>query len=247
MLSAVDVSSVNLKSVYFANDDFLIFTASEYQRLNGFINKFDLSSAFVVNTASGKARQLLFPGDGVIYKGQTGLGRIVGAVPEGSYVYMPAFIQPALLDLPPDYSLVRVRLDKRIKPQIARGGSNISDDFFVDAQGNPIAEEQYSDKTNLHVVLAKQGDNWIKIYENENPSRNIVIVGLTPDEKSLVMLGNDEKAGRTGYFTMSLKDGSLSESIFNRIDADVEDVITDINRIVYGVRYAGFKPSYQFF
>jgi dipeptidyl aminopeptidase/acylaminoacyl peptidase len=53
--------------------------------------------------------------------------------------------------------------------------------------------------------------------------------------------------GRDAYYTMSLTDGSISEPLFVRDDADIESVISDIQRIVYGVRYSGFKPSYGFF
>jgi dipeptidyl aminopeptidase/acylaminoacyl peptidase len=44
-----------------------------------------------------------------------------------------------------------------------------------------------------------------------------------------------------------LADGKISEPIFSYENKDVERVLTDLNRTVYGVRYSGFIPSYEFF
>ncbi|WP_170252919.1 alpha/beta hydrolase family protein [Colwellia echini] len=50
------------------------------------------------------------------------------------------------------------------------------------------------------------------------------------------------------YYTMSLIDGSISDKpIFSNNNASIESVIVDVNRIVYGVKYSGFLPSYKFF
>jgi dipeptidyl aminopeptidase/acylaminoacyl peptidase len=46
---------------------------------------------------------------------------------------------------------------------------------------------------------------------------------------------------------MSLSDGTITNDLLSRPDADVEYVIKDINRVAYGVIYSGFSPSYSFF
>jgi hypothetical protein len=56
----------------------------------------------------------------------------------------------------------------------------------------------------------------------------------------------DESTGRGSYFTMSADSGEITGTLFGREDADVETVYTDINRVVFGVRYSGFNPSYEF-
>ena len=45
---------------------------------------------------------------------------------------------------------------------------------------------------------------------------------------------------------MSVDSGEIAGTLFGREDADVTNVYTDINRVVYGVRYSGFNPSYEF-
>src|SRR5690606_22027490 len=74
----------------------------------------------------------------------------------------------------------------------------------------------------------------------------IGVVGLTPDRKSLIVIAESSK-GRMSHFRMSLVDGEWSAPLFERDDADVESVLTDINRVVYGVIYSGLTPSYRFF
>ena len=61
------------------------------------------------------------------------------------------------------------------------------------------------------------------------------------------MLNKDKKHGRVAYFTMSLADGKISDTTFSHKDKDVERLLTDINRVVHGVRYSGFTPTYEFF
>lgn len=72
-------------------------------------------------------------------------------------------------------------------------------------------------------------------------------VGLTPDYSSIVFLETDEQTGRFDYFLLNIASGKITKADFGKSDADIEAVISDSNRVVHGVRYSGFSPSYYFF
>ncbi|WP_111977211.1 alpha/beta hydrolase family protein [Algibacillus agarilyticus] len=243
-LGAFDISQINPNHMYFISDDKLILVASEYKKLHGYRGKHDVSSAFVYDIKEKELRQLLTPGYG-IYRGQTGLGSIVGLSPDKRYAYMPAYVGKDGTN--PSYDLLRVDLTKKREPRRFKKGNSDVVDWFVDNQGNTLARERYNNKENRHTVEAWRNDEWHKIFFEETEYRNKSFVGVTPDRQSLVMLGYSNKTDNSAYFTMSLKDGTISEPIFGREDASVAQVFTDINRVVKGVRYSGFKPSYGFF
>ncbi|MGV8835203.1 alpha/beta hydrolase family protein [Cellvibrio sp.] len=242
---ALDVSKIQPGGIYFFNDEQLFLRVSEYTRVAGFRGKFDLSTAFVLNIKDKKIRQLLTPGEKIL-AGQTGLGNVVGITPDGQYALMPAY-SPVDNHFPtPTYSLYKVSLQKKHIKSIQAGDSN-TQDFFVNREGKAIVQEEYDDRNNEHKILALNDGKWIEIFKEKTPVKNKSFVGLTQDFQSLVMLTDDEKTGRTSYYTMSLKDGAITGPLLGRNDADIESVITDMQRVVYGVRYSGFNPSYAFF
>jgi len=245
LVFALDVSKIQPGGIYFFNNEQLFLRVSQYTRVAGFRGKFDLSTAFVLNIKDKKIRQLLTPGDKIL-AGQSGLGHVVGITPDGQYALMPAYSQIDNHFPKPNYSLYKVSLKRNhIKPE--QGGSYHTDDFFVNREGNAIVQEEYDERNSEHKVLALNNGKWIEIFKEKTAVKNRSFVGLTADFQSLVMLTDDEKTGRTSYYTMSLKDGAIAGPLLGRDDADIESVITDMQRVVYGVRYSGFIPSYHFF
>ncbi len=245
-VATLDVSEITPHRLYFATEDELILVVSQMRRLLGYRGELDLSTAYAYNLRRNKLRQLLKPGD-VIYKGQTGMGNIVGLSPDHRYVYMPAFVPESKGDPSPDMDLLRVELKSPRRPKVHFRGRQSSLDFFVDRQGEVIAHEIFNNRKNRHRVLARQGDDWKEIYRKDTEVREISIVGISPDWQSLVILGYNADTGREDYFTLSLADGEIRNAGFGRADADIEQVITGIDRVVWGVRYSGFSPSYKFF
>jgi hypothetical protein len=90
LVFALDVSTIQPEGIYFFNDEQVFLRASKFTRVDGFMGKFDLSTAFVLNIKDKKIRQLLIPGDKIL-AGQTGLGNVVGVTPDGQYALMPAY------------------------------------------------------------------------------------------------------------------------------------------------------------
>ncbi|RYY14754.1 MAG: hypothetical protein EOO04_29725, partial [Chitinophagaceae bacterium] len=130
---------------------------------------------------------------------------------------------------------------------VATQGSQKARDFFINKEGETVAIEQYDERGEKHTILAKHGNKWVEIFSEETEIRNKSFVGLTADFTSLVFLERDTKNDTSSYNLMKLSDGSITRSIFAREDADIAHTIVDIQRVVYGVRYSGFTPSYKFF
>ncbi|TQV87078.1 alpha/beta hydrolase family protein [Aliikangiella coralliicola] len=247
IISGAQLGDLKPRELYFISDQEIIFVASKVQRVLGIRGELDLSTAFVINTQSGKIRQLLTPGD-VIYRGQSGLGDIAGITPDKKYALMPAYVGVTNNFQSSRLALVKASLTSRKSPKILDKGTTSTIDYFINSDGVVVAEERFDNDKNLHQIFSKVGDKKVKIYRNETTIREIAPVGLTPDQKALVIRAGDEDTDRKVLYTMSLKDGKISGPIFSRDDADIESIIFDgIFRIVKGVRYSGFTPSYEFF
>lgn len=241
ILAAIDLSSVRPDNAYFIDNDRLIFVVSQNKSIRGFRGRADFSAAFAYNLKSKKMHQLLVPGYG-IYKGQTQLGIILGISADKKYAYMPAY-----KDGISSYSLFKVNLERKRLPKIHRRGTSDTIDFFLDENGEVIARERYNNASNIHRIEAWLNDEWQEIFREETPFKTKRFSGVTSDGKSLVMTTLDQKNRRSAFYTMFLADGKISEPIFSHEDKDVEHILTDIQRVVHGVRYSGFTPSYEFF
>lgn len=240
VMRILDIATVNPSHVYFIDDERLILVASQNTRLWGFRGRHDVSVAFSYNIEDESLHQLLMSGYG-IYAGQSVLGSVVGVSSDHKYAYMPAWKNRG------NFSLFKVDLTKRRKPRVHAKGTQDTIDFFVGVDGELLARERFNNKKNLHRLQARIDDEWQTIFTDETEIPHTSFVGVTPDRKSIVMLKQDENHGRWAYYTISLQDGKISEPLFSKEDRDVERVLMDINRVVYGVRYSGFKPSYEFF
>ncbi|WP_226661743.1 alpha/beta hydrolase family protein [Microbulbifer aggregans] len=246
LLGSVDLREITPQSIYFATDNELVLVASEVRRLFGYRDKLALSTAYAYSLVTKEVRQLLTPGD-VIYPGQHGLGRIAGLSPDRKYVYMPAYVPDDRHDHTPRMSLVEVEFDSPQRPRVHFKGLESSIDFFLDGAGEVIAHELFDNRRNLHRILARHGDDWKEIYRKEIDMMEISVVGLNPDRESLVFLAENSETGRDDYFIMDLVTGEVSDAGLGRSDADVEATFTSHDRVVWGVRYSGFNPSYKFF
>ena len=247
MMTGASLETLTPRNLYFVNDEQLIIVASRYRRVLGIRGKFEMSTAFAMNAHNGKIHQLLTPGD-VIYKGQGGLGDIVGLSADKKYALMPAYVGATTRLVKSRLALVRTSLTKRRSPRIVVKGTTTTIDYFVNTNGEVVAEERFDNERNLHRIFSKISGEWEEIYRKEGDIRQISPVGLTPDQTELVIRAGNEDTDRKVLYTMSLINGDISEPLFAREDADIEGILFDgIYRTVRGVRYSGFKPSYEFF
>lgn len=240
MLAAINIGGLNPSNAYFIDNERLVLVASDNKRIVGFTGRHVISAAFAYNLSTKKIHQLLIQGKG-IYRGQSQLGNIVGLSADKKFAFMPAYESQS------KFNLYKVSLEKKRTPRTYIKGTADTIDFFLGEDGEVLARERYNNKSNLHRIESRIDDEWVEIFRQETPYRTKGFNGVTPDRKSLVMLSQDGNHGRWAYYTMSLKDGKISEPIFTHENKDVEHVITDIQRVVYGVKYSGFTPTYEFF
>jgi len=243
MIGGIIIRGINPSHAYFVGQDKIILIGSTYKMIQGFRRKHDVSSAFIYDITTKKLEQMLVPGRR-IFRGQSGLGRVVGFSPDLKYAFMPAFVGKD--GTTPRFNLMRVNLDKPRKLKTHKQGGQDTIDYFIDAEGNILARERYNNDSNIHSVEAFVNDDWVEIFSEVTEIMEKSFVGLTPDRKSLVMLASPDDE-QNAYYAMSLKDGSISEPLFYRKDVSIEQILSDNQRVVYGVRYSGFKPDYAFF
>lgn len=245
-IGAIDVSEIDPKNLYFLDNNRLILKTSAYMGLYGYSGRHNVKAAYVYNVKDKSVRQLLIPGYG-IYRGQTQVSDVIGVKLDEDKVMMPAYYgEDGRRYEAPVYTLMSVRLDKKRKPKRLTNGTHDAIDFFVDEAGELLVQERYNNENDIHRVQVRDGNSWRDIYTETTPIRTKSFVGLTPQRDKLVMLMYDD-SGRNNYYTMALSDGKIEGPIFVNPNADIESVLTDIHRVVYGVRYAGFYPDYKFF
>ncbi len=242
MVAGINIAAIDPENAYFINETQLIFVASKYTSLYGYEGKHHISTAYVYDLASKKIRQLVIPGKGV-YDGQTQFGNIIGISSDNEFAYMPMYVKRGSYQAM--YSVTKVSLTAKRTPKTISLGTIDTVDFFMGDNGEVLARERYNNETNLHSVEKQVDGKWVQVFGETVPLRVRSFVGLTADKKSLVSISsyNDQDA----YFTMSLDTGEFSEPLFATEDKSVKRAIKDINRVVYGVQFDGFKPSYGFF
>ncbi|WP_017446983.1 alpha/beta hydrolase family protein [Gayadomonas joobiniege] len=242
VVGGINIGELNPKNAYFIDDNQILLVASEYRSIYGFEGRENISTAFIYNIKNKELRQLLIPGYG-IYPGQTGLGRLIGISPDKAYAYMPAYVGER--HETPRFDLLKVNLNQKRMPRRHAGGTRDTIDFFINDKGEPLARERFNQKRNLHIIEAMHDGRWISIFELETQYRTHSFVGLTKDYQSLVFIAGHQD--NSAYYTMSLKDGTISTPYFAKKGRTITRVLTDLKRVVYGVEYGGLKPSYEFF
>ena len=243
-LLAVGAEKVNPRWIRFVEDDKVVLVAGQTvrnMRVRG--GSFYYGHAYSFDLSTEKVRPLMQRAKG-LYEFQGGLGRIVGRDPESQTLYMPAYAGTST----PSLGIYAVSLDKIREKLVVRGNSHTID-WFLGIDGKPIIREDFDDKDNVHQIwlVNEKGRSEKLLYEEETEVRSYGTVGVTPDRSSLVMLTSSEDSGARSYYLLDLETSEISGPVLVGSGLDVERVITDINRVVFGVEYSGFKPTYAFF
>jgi dipeptidyl aminopeptidase/acylaminoacyl peptidase len=240
------VTEIRARDVHFAGNDYVVLVASRDKKTIGVSGRYEYSAAFAFNLKTGRFVQLLRDTD-EIYPAQSGLGQIVGMDPSGQAVLMPAYMGVGRVD--PSFDLLRVPLETG---RGLRGGgtkgTQTAIDWLVNKNGVAIAREEFSTKNQVHEINVRDGDGspWRRIYQNAAPLPAISMVGASADGKSLYVIDARESEFMSLH-SMSTVDGTISSSLMERNDAEVADVVADLNRVVHGVRYSGMLPTYDMF
>ena len=239
-----DAGAINPFDLRFVTEDRLVLVTRRTVRTWAVRRSFDYSQAYVLDVASGEMRQLLDKVD-KLYKYQSGLGEIIAYSPELRTLYMPAFID-AIGD--PPRGVFAVPLDATRERVVTRGSKHTRD-WIIDAGGLPIAREDFNDRENLFEIwtVDEKGRQDRLLYSIHTEIPKTGFVGVTADYKSLVVQFVDEETDANSYYLMSMEDGSVEGPVLSGNGAEVRRIIADTNRVVQGVEYNGFRPSYAFF
>jgi len=244
LLVGASAEKVRPRQIKFVEEDKVILVAGQTVR-SGQVRggSFYYSHAYSLDVNDGEIQELMKRARDV-YTFQGRIGRIIGKDPESKIVYMPAFVDshsPAL-------GVYAVSLDDRREKLVVRGNKHTTD-WFLDADGKPIVREDFDDKNNIHQIwrVDEKGRNDKLLYEKETILPSFGTVGMTPDRDSLVILKSSRSAGARAYYLLSLEHGELTGPVLVGDGRDIRNVVTDFDRVVYGVEYAGFTPTYTFF
>lgn len=241
---AADASRVNPRGIRFVEEDKVVLVAG--QTVRGFNvrgGSYYFGHAYAMDLADGDVRNLMTRATD-LYPHQSGLGTIVGRDPESQTIYMPAFVGQSA----PDLGIFAVSLDRRRETLVARGNRHTID-WFLGADGKPLVREDFDDKANIHRIwlVSSKGRNEKLLYEEETELPQYGTVGVTRERDSLVLSTSSEYTGARSFYLLDLDNGAITGPVLDGNGLDVGRVITDINRVVYGVEYAGFRPTYAFF
>lgn len=243
LIAAMDTRKIKAHAVYFATEDYVVLRASKTTKLYGFWNEFEFTAAFSWDYAKGSLKHLLgFERN--LFPAQTGLGRIVGRLAGTDNVIMPAYIGSVYST--PSNDLLKVNLKNGLVTPFEEG-KHETRNWLVGEDGAIIAREDYDDKDDRYEIFIYE-DGWQKeIFEETDvaiPDKSLI--GVTPDGSALIVAVESGESGRTIMVALT-PDGKLSDPLFAKPDADVERIIADENRVVYGVEYSGLTPTYEFF
>jgi len=243
ILATIDVEKVKPRSLRFISDNYLVLAASTTVNPYGVRKQFESSAAWLLDVSRGKIRSLL-QRDKDLYPAQEGLGRVIGQGAGGHSVLMPAFV--GSVSMAPQYSLYEVAANK-VRNRIVGRGLSTTIDWFVDADGEPLVREDFDNKKNLHNIWSFSDGERQLLYTRDTDRPRINLVGLTPDYQQLIFSARTRAAEAPVFYGMSVADGTISEEILGDHTKDVSRPLLDVNRVMYGVEFDGFSPSYEFF
>lgn len=242
LVGGAQVSEINPRRITFLDDDHVLLFASEAAHVFHYRYEYEYSGSLLLDLGTGEVRQLL-KGAREIEVHQSGLGRIIGHSRDRSELYMPAYLGGSE-GRAARYGILKVDVASNTE-RIIRNGTVHTIDWLVDYEGNPLVEAEMDDLENVHRLYVRDG-NQRRLLDESRTEIPITLVGLTPDLRSVVLPNRTGDDGFRTYYAMDFATGEEAQ-IFGRDDASVEHPLVGLDRVVHGVEFTGFLPSYGFF
>lgn len=240
-ISGVRTDKLKTRSISFAGPGHVILRASRTTQMFGYEGRFEYTGAFSYDLEKDAAKQLL-RGEDELYPAQAGIGRIVGLHSDDQHVFMPAFTGRGQN---PPYDLFKVNLSTG-RGRVAVRGRGRTADWIVDRDANVLAREDYDNDTDAYQIHTRRAGRWELIFETKSPLVPFSLVGAKDDKSALVIIMEDSENDHSTVRELGF-DGRISAPIFQRDDAGIERIMSNIQREVFGVEYSGFYPEYDFF
>ncbi len=242
-INSADADAVNPRSLFFAGNNNLLLIVGRTVRAQKVRGAFDYSAAYDFNLRNGEIHSLMRRAK--IFPYQSGLGRVISVDEEDHSVFIPAF-RKTRSNEDPSYGIFHYKLDGQTETTVEYGKTDTVD-WFMNSRSEALVREDFDQSKDLHQIWRVDSKKDQLLYELETDIPEISLVGMNSDFSALVLLTTNLETNSDQYYHMSIDDGSISEPILERKNTQVSHVIKDLSRVVLGVAYAGFFPSYHFF
>ena len=135
--------------------------------------------------------------------------------------------------------------ERRVSRIFSRGRATTVD-WFIDEEGRPFIREDFDNNTDMHRIWEVSGPRDVLLFEDETDERLIVPIGLTPDRDELIYEAYSSDTDSFALYMMNTETGDVFGPVLGRESSSVNRVLLDIDRVVHGVEYEGFSPTYRF-
>lgn len=240
------IDEVSTRDLWFADNDHVVFVASDATRIFGFRGELEYSAAFSIDLKRNSLATML-KGTPEMFPAQSGLGNIVGKYKKSGMVLMPAYMTVSKsLSTPPRMDLLKVSLETGRGRTFHRGTPHTID-WFVDETGKVLAREDYDNKANSYRIFSEKSGKMKKIFDADATRVPFSLLGIKADGSALIVVdASDDNEGFDAIFELDF-DGNVSPQVLERTGVDIDRVFSDHNRFVDGVQYSGALPSYHFY
>ena len=128
------------------------------------------------------------------------------------------------------------------KEKVLATGTPYTQDWVVDATGEPIARSEWVSDPDQFTIVARQGDRWREIFRSKDGT-DLELAGLDVAGKAIVALGTNG-TNRSQAWSIPL-DGSAVTSLASHPELDIDVAIYDANRhAVVGVRTSDYTETF---
>ncbi len=239
LIASVELAtSFKARNLLFANDNYLILSASKTRAFFSSLNRHEVSGAVAYNIKDNKVKPLLTTTRG-INPYQTGLGRVIGATPNSNHVFMPAWGD----NHPVRYNLYKVNLKTGKGKRVGKGRRDTRG-WFIDAQGKIIAREDFDEDAQVHSLYSYLDKKPQEVYRLDTKLPKLDFLAVSKDAKSLLFLSTEDNQKLVKK--ISLVDGSISKPLYSIKDGHIDALLVSNNSQFIGTVFSGLKPSYKF-
>jgi len=240
--SGFNTRDIKANDVFFSNNDYAVLTGPlENPRAPNRSLERGLTFSYDINK---KSVNYLLLGSPELRTNQS-LANIVGKHSGENTVYMHALYGEGRA--PSRRHLIKVNLTTG-RGRIHKRGLPETIDWYVDKQGEIIARTDFDRRANeFSIFQYNDRKQSVLKFKRENASQfRGTIGGIKSDKSAFIVTQRTPPSGATSVFEMGF-DGKMSTPIFNSPNKSVARLLTDTNRMVYGVEYEGLYPTYEFF
>lgn len=237
-----NVSTVKPRGLTFVSSDYVVAVVSQTRRTGWRGEKFQHSTAFAFNLKNGSFVELQRATPGLAM--QSGLGRVLGVSPDGAHVYMPAYVQRDNKN--PTYALFQVNLATGAAALVNNGwGSTSTIDWIVGPTGDAEMREEFFENSGKHTFMRLNGSTWETVMSEKSDDITVSLVGVRAGDRAPLASAYSD-TGVLSLYALDPSSATMMPSLA-REDVDIESLVSDASRVVYGVRYSGMTPTYGMF